>query len=73
MTTTATTTHKHNNQIVHMREGRKTVAAAMAPTTMYPLTGLLSSPSCLMPMLAETKLLSRTKAMVARWERQRQQ
>ena len=49
------------------------VAAAMAQTTMNPLTGLLPSLSCLMPMLAETKLLSRTKAMVARWQRQRQQ
>ena len=67
------TTHKHSNQIVHMRGGRKTVAAAMTPTTMNPMKGLLLSPSCPMQMPVEIKLLSMTKATVASWQRQRQQ
>jgi hypothetical protein len=53
--------------------GRKTVAAAMTPTTLNPLKGLLPPPSCPMPMPAETKLLSKTKATVASWQQQRQQ
>jgi hypothetical protein len=42
-------------------------------TTLNPLMGLLPPPSCPMPMPAETKLLSKTKATVASWQRQRQQ
>ena len=49
------------------------VAAAMTPTMLNPLKGLLLPPSCPMPMPAETKLLSKTKATVASWQRQRQQ
>ncbi len=55
------------------RGGRKTVAAAMTTTTLNPLKGLLLPPSCPMPMPAETKLLFKMKAMVASWQRQRQQ
>ena len=49
------------------------MAAAMTTTTLNPLKGLLLPPSCPMPMPAETKLLSKTKATVASWQRQRQQ
>ena len=41
--------------------------------SLNPLKGLLLHPSCPMPMPAETKLLSKTKATVASWQHQRQQ
>ncbi len=42
MTTMATTTHKHNNQIVHMRGGRKMVAAAIESLDGVVVVSLMS-------------------------------